>query len=152
VRPRCETGWALFFTPGWDRYRLDKKRIGTLHFTCVFTSRGICGSCSAFRCIWCAKCRRIFDAQVGPVRFTKKAHRDTLHPTCVFASCGMCGSRSSFRSIRGVKCDRTIVHARVDRYGFEKKRAWTSYAKLMLLHPVGSTGHIVHSGVTGCET
>jgi hypothetical protein len=38
-----------------------------------------------------------------------------------------------------------------DRYGFEKKHAWTSYTKLVFLRLVGSTGHIVHSGVTGRE-
>jgi hypothetical protein len=35
------------------------------------------------------------------------------------------------------------------RYGFLKKSARIRYAELMILHPVGSTGHIVHSGASG---
>jgi hypothetical protein len=34
------------------------------------------------------------------------------------------------------------------RYGFLKKSARIRYAELMILHPVGSTGHIVHSGAS----
>jgi hypothetical protein len=31
------------------------------------------------------------------------------------------------------------------RYGFDKKRTGTRYAKLVFLHPVGSMSHEVHS-------
>jgi hypothetical protein len=38
-----------------------------------------------------------------------------------------------------------------DRYGFNKKRVGTRYAKLVFLHTVGVVGPIVHSGVAGAR-
>jgi hypothetical protein len=35
-----------------------------------------------------------------------------------------------------------------DWYGFDKKRTEARYAELWFLHPVGSAGHIVHSGAS----
>jgi hypothetical protein len=35
-----------------------------------------------------------------------------------------------------------------DRYGFDKKRFRTHYAELVFLHPLGSVGHVVHSGAS----
>jgi hypothetical protein len=40
---------------------------------------------------------------------------------------------------------------RWDWYGFYKKRIETRYAKLVFLRPVGSTGHIMHSGASGAQ-
>jgi hypothetical protein len=39
-----------------------------------------------------------------------------------------------------------------DRYGFRKKLARTHYSKLVLLHSVGSMGHVVHFGAPGAQT
>jgi hypothetical protein len=44
--------------------------------------------------------------------------------------------------------DALFFMLRWDRYGFDKKRIRTCYAKLMFLHPVESVGHIVHSGAS----
>jgi hypothetical protein len=33
-----------------------------------------------------------------------------------------------------------------DWYGFHEKHVGTCYAKLVCLHLMGSTGHVVHSG------
>jgi hypothetical protein len=49
-----------------------------------------------------------------------------------------------------MKRRRTIFHARVDRYGYDKKCAVTRYPKpVFFLHQVGSAGHVVHSSASG---
>jgi hypothetical protein len=36
-----------------------------------------------------------------------------------------------------------------DRNGFLKKRVETRYTKVVFLHPVGSTGHVMHFSASG---
>jgi hypothetical protein len=40
---------------------------------------------------------------------------------------------------------------RLDRFGFNKKRAGRRYAELLFLYPMGSAGHIVYSGASGAQ-
>jgi hypothetical protein len=60
---------ALFFMLGWSDTKLTKACRDTLRQPCIFAFSGICGSHSAFRCVWGAKHQcTIFHAQ-GPVWF-----------------------------------------------------------------------------------
>jgi hypothetical protein len=74
-----------------------------------------------------------------------------LHQTCVFASGGICRSRSAFRCIRGAKRRHAILHAWVGLVRILENRNGSCYAELMFLHPVGSTGHVVHCGAYGAQ-
>jgi hypothetical protein len=115
-----------------------------------FASGGICWARSAFRCIWDAKHQRaIFLARVVPVRIPQIACQDTLRQTCVFGSGGICGSRSAFLCVPGVKRRHTILHARVGLVRFHKRHDGSPYTELGFLHPVGSTGHVVHCSAHG---
>jgi hypothetical protein len=40
---------------------------------------------------------------------------------------------------------------RWDQYGFDKKRTETHHPELVILLPVGSAGHVMHSGPSGAR-
>jgi nitrate reductase gamma subunit len=60
---------------------------------------------------------------------------------CVSASGGICGPRSAFGCVQGVK-------RRVGPVRIRQKSVGTRYAELVILHLVGSAGHLVNSFVS----
>jgi hypothetical protein len=108
---------------GWDRYGFNNKRVGTRYVELVFLyPMGSAGHVVHSGASERVKHRHtIFHAQVGPVQFSEKTHRDTLRRTCIFAFDGICGSHSAFRSVWGTKRPRTIFHGRLSPVRFTEK-------------------------------
>jgi hypothetical protein len=73
----------------------------------------------------------IFYSRVELVRIVQKARWHMLRRTFVFESGGICGSRSGFQCVRGTKHRHLFFMLEWNRYGFDKKRIRTRYAKLL---------------------
>jgi hypothetical protein len=71
---------------------------------------------------------------------------------CVFASGRICRTCSAFWCTWATKVDTLFFMLGWYRYRFHEKHTGTRYVELVFLHPVGSTGHVVHSAHPGCET
>jgi hypothetical protein len=106
VHPGHETVKHYFPAPMGPTRFPQKARRDTLRRTCVFPSGGICGSHSAFRCVWDVKHRHtILMLGWAWCGFHKKRIRTCYCQTCVFASGGNCGSCSAFQWVQTQNVD-----------------------------------------------
>jgi hypothetical protein len=123
----------------------QKEHRDTLHGTRVFASVRICGPCSAFRCVWGAKCRHIFMLGWARCSFHKKCTRTPYVQLVFLHPVGFASHVVHSGASRNVIV--LLFMLGWDQYGFDKKHL-TSYAEFVFLHLEGSMGHIVHSGAT----
>jgi hypothetical protein len=80
---------------------------------------------------------------------TTKSVLGHVTPNLCFAFGGICGPQSAFQCVWGTKCRRTILDARVGPVWIPQKNAPAHVTRnLCVLHPVGSTCGILHSGAS----
>jgi hypothetical protein len=112
---------TLFFMLGWDWYRFQKKRAETCYAK-LFFLHPVGSAGHLVHCI-------AFGTQnVNALFFTLGWNRYGFH-----------------------KKHEGTYYAICIRYGFQKKHDRTRYSELAFLHPVGSTGHVVHCVVFGAR-
>jgi hypothetical protein len=126
----------------------QKARGDTLRRTCIFASYGIYRPRSAFCCVRGVKHRcTIFHDSMDSI----KSASGHITQTFAFPFGGICRLRSAFQCFRGPKYRYTIFMLWWDWYVFDKKHVGIHYANLCFLLPVGSAGHVVHSGASGAR-
>jgi hypothetical protein len=104
-----------------------------------FSPVGIYGSHSAFGC------------DRGTKQRPGVKCRRTICQTCVFASSRIYGSCSAFGVSGARNVDTLFFMLAWAPCAFHKKCVGTCYARLVFLHPVGVSGHIVYPGESAVQ-